>query len=321
MPLFAIDKYAGNDTDGPWTVTFPYLSKTHVRVFIDGSEDVTFTWPSDTTITTTNAVAGGTNLLIRRETSRATRLVDYADGGSLTEAVLDEDSKHAFYLAQEALDEANEALGSGATSAVRGTVEIALQSEVNAGTDGDGDSGPLVVAPAELFAMLATETQRGILELATQSETNTGTNDTWAITPLKLTEFFTQLVLFAAKRLKAYTVTRKSVTISSGAVTFDFNDGNAFLCNLTENITSITLANPPTSGVHGEILIEFIQDNTGNRTVGGWPASVKWPKPIGSDNGIPPVITITPTTGADDIVLRTSNGGIKWRGNFSQDHV
>ena len=40
-----------------------------------------------------------------RSTSQGTRLVDYVDGSNLTETDLDLDSKQAFYMAQESLDE------------------------------------------------------------------------------------------------------------------------------------------------------------------------------------------------------------------------
>lgn len=107
---YALTEYAGNDTTGPWTVGFPYVSKTHVRVYNDGTEDTTFTWATDTTINTTSAVATGTTVVIVRDTSRSARLTDYQDASTLTEAVLDADSIQAFYMSQEAIDTTDRAL-------------------------------------------------------------------------------------------------------------------------------------------------------------------------------------------------------------------
>lgn len=110
-----------------------------------------------------------------------------------------------------------------------------------------------------------------------------------------------------------YGVAYSTPSSSSGAITFDLEDGNVFFVTLTENITSITLSNPVASGTYCEIVIEFLQDSTGGRTV-AWPASVKWP------SGEAPVITTTATTGRDKVFLSTRDGGTTWLGEYSQDY-
>lgn len=114
--------------------------------------------------------------------------------------------------------------------------------------------------------------------------------------------------------IKDYAIIHTTPSISSGAVTFDCANGNSFAVSLTENITSITLSNPPASGNYGEIVIEFTQDATGSRTVAGWPASVDWP------GGTAPTITTTATTGRDKVFLSTRDGGTTWLGEYSQDY-
>ena len=52
----------------------------------------------------TSMPASGSNIVITRESSPTTRLVDYQTGSILSEAVLDTDSQQAFFLAQEAND-------------------------------------------------------------------------------------------------------------------------------------------------------------------------------------------------------------------------
>lgn len=72
-----------------------------------------------------------------------------------------------------------------ASETVRGPVEIATQTEVDAGTDDVRMVTSKKLAAAKSL-LQATETQKGAAELATQTETNTGTDDTRIVTPLKL---------------------------------------------------------------------------------------------------------------------------------------
>ena len=85
-------------------VTFPYINKTHVIVKVDGVATTNFTFLTDTRIQITSTPASGSDVIITRESSPATRLVDYQTGSILSESVLDTDSLQAFYLAQEAND-------------------------------------------------------------------------------------------------------------------------------------------------------------------------------------------------------------------------
>ena len=113
--------------------------------------------------------------------------------------------------------------------------------------------------------------------------------------------------------IKDYAVTHTAPSINSGAVTFDCESGNSFQVTLTENITAITLSNPPATGKYGEITIKFVQDGTGGWTVAGWPAGVKWA------GGSAP--TITSAAGSiDKVFLSTHDEGAEWLGDSSQDY-
>ena len=85
-------------------VTFPYVDKSHVIERVDGTATTAFTCLTATRIQITSTPASGSNVVITRETSPATRLVDYQTGSILSESVLDTDSIQAFYLGQEAQD-------------------------------------------------------------------------------------------------------------------------------------------------------------------------------------------------------------------------
>ncbi len=108
-----------------------------------------------------------------------------------------------------------------------------------------------------------------------------------------------------------YAIVHKSISSVSGTLTIDLTTGNSFVTTLTENITTVTISNPPATGNYGQFVIKFIQDGAGGAFTVTWPASVKWP------GGAAPVITVT-NSAIDEITLRTIDAGTEWRGSFSQ---
>ena len=115
---FAVDTYTGNNSTTSFSVTFPYIEQAHVIVTLDGvtktiTTDYTFTNASTITFTT----APATNVVIKftRSSNRATRLVDYQDGSTLTEATLDQDGNQSFFMAQEAIDVTENSLSKNAS--------------------------------------------------------------------------------------------------------------------------------------------------------------------------------------------------------------
>ena len=102
-------RYTGNGSTDAYAVPFSYRAQADVNVTIDGVATSAYTWDgAGTTITFTTAPANLTSIEIRRTTSQAARLVDYADGSVLKENDLDTDSFQAFYMGQEAIDDAND---------------------------------------------------------------------------------------------------------------------------------------------------------------------------------------------------------------------
>jgi len=102
-------RYTGNGSTDAYAVPFSYRAQADVNVTIDGVATSAYTWDgAGTTITFTTAPANLTSIEIRRTTSQAARLVDYADGSVLKENDLDTDSFQGFYMGQEAIDDAND---------------------------------------------------------------------------------------------------------------------------------------------------------------------------------------------------------------------
>ena len=115
-----------------------------------------------------------------------------------------------------------------------------------------------------------------------------------------------------------YRVAVESGSINAGVCTIDLDDGNVVTVTLSQNITSFTIVNKPLTN-YFEILIKFVQDITGFRTVtwGGDLAGIKW-----ADGGVPPVITTTPLTGTDLISLKNFDANqTEYFGNFSQNYT
>ena len=84
-----------------------------------------------------------------------------------------------------------------ATEAIAGIARIALQAEVNEGTNNS-----IIVTPLRLKTLLdnllASEAVRGLAEIATQLEVNAGTDDTRIVTPLKLSTLLNSLLRYTA---------------------------------------------------------------------------------------------------------------------------
>lgn len=108
-----------------------------------------------------------------------------------------------------------------------------------------------------------------------------------------------------------YAIKHTSISSSAGTLTIDLTTGNSFVTTLTENITTITISNPPATGDYGQFVIKLIQDGAGGAFTVAWPASVIWPA------GTAPVMT-TANNAIDEVTLRTIDAGTEWRGSFSQ---
>ena len=112
--------------------------------------------------------------------------------------------------------------------------------------------------------------------------------------------------LLTRPELKDFSETSTTPAVVGGALTLDLETGNVFEVILTQNVTSLTLANPPAAGRTGSATLILRQDATGGRTL-AWPSSVRWA------GGTPPLVT--PAANAIDIyAVVTRNGGALWFG-------
>jgi hypothetical protein len=118
---YALDTYTATAAQTDFTITFPYIAETHVTVYKNGvlmtnqadADTVSYQIVSSTTVRFGAGLTAGDVVGLIRSTSPSARLTDYEDASTLTETDLDNDSLQAFYMVQEALDGADEALGLG----------------------------------------------------------------------------------------------------------------------------------------------------------------------------------------------------------------
>lgn len=127
---------------------------------------------------------------------------------------------------------------------------------------------------------------------------------------------FLQMADFEIRRalMVDYAIKHNAVSSSSGTLTLDLSTGNSFVTTLTENVTTVTLSNPPPTGSYGEITLKVIQDAGGGAYTMTWPASVLWP------GGAAPTISVA-NSAIDEITLRTIDAGTEWRGDYSQAYA
>jgi len=99
--------YTGNGTNRNFTIPFQYLLKDHVFVYVGGALTTAYTYVTANTIQLDVAPANGVTVLIKRVTPIDTPIVDYVDGSTLQESLLDATALQNLFASQEAFDAAS----------------------------------------------------------------------------------------------------------------------------------------------------------------------------------------------------------------------
>lgn len=103
--------------------------------------------------------------------------------------------------------------------------------------------------------------------------------------------------------VRDYAMKANAVTSSAGTLTLDMTTGNEFTCALSENITTLTISNPPAGTNVGELVVRFTQDSTGR--------SITYAAAYKADGGALP----QPSSGSgaiDVFLFRTNDAGTTW---------
>jgi uncharacterized protein YjbI with pentapeptide repeats len=106
-------------------------------------------------------------------------------------------------------------------------------------------------------------------------------------------------------KLRDYSESVSSPTISSGTLVLNLETSNIFTVSLNAAITTLTISNPPASGSGGSFTLIFTADGTPRAVT--WPTSIKWA------GGTAPTIT-SAISKADSFAFFSSDGGTSWQG-------
>lgn len=186
--------YAREVFTGPaalYAFSFPFISEDDVKLYVAGVED------TGRTVQNANPASGGEvvpsvtpgasdEVVVVRETSRDSRLVDYTQPSILTEEDLDADSLQAFYMSQESIDQANvaTATANATTSNVESAEAATLAAQAAAEAAQAGAEAAQASVTSSLASAVATatadaEAAQAAAELAQagaeQAETDAGT--------------------------------------------------------------------------------------------------------------------------------------------------
>jgi len=110
--------YTGDGAETTFSVPFAFISRNHVKVFLDGVETTAFTWPTSSTIQFDTAPGAGVTILVDRDTpTDPSALTVFTDGSpTIPAAELNRVLKQAMFVAEEAFDEVTDVLGKDAAA-------------------------------------------------------------------------------------------------------------------------------------------------------------------------------------------------------------
>jgi hypothetical protein len=106
-------------------------------------------------------------------------------------------------------------------------------------------------------------------------------------------------------KIRDYSQTLSSPTISAGTLTLNLETSNIFAVSLNAAITTLTISNPPATDSGGAFTLILTADGTARAIT--WGDAIKWP------GGTPP--TLTSGNGKRDVfTFVTTNAGISYYG-------
>jgi len=124
------------------SITFPFLSRDHVHVYIGSAETFLFDWVASTQVSLRTLYPAGTPYTIKRKTPKDSPIVVFqASPAQLRGTDLNTEVLQLLYLAQESDDNAQtmitDALSGDNLSAVSGALSAIVSTETQARIDGD----------------------------------------------------------------------------------------------------------------------------------------------------------------------------------------
>ena len=176
MAQYSVSSYTSDGVTTDYLITWDYLDEDHITVWVasvnvaDAGSGYTSQLLNSTTVRVVDEfdqpVQAGLTIELKRQTPIQTRVITYADGGSLTAEDLNKNSDYLLYAMQEAVDTVDSAAQNGAEAAkiqaelLRDEVEVmrdttlVYKNETQAYLDGvRADISTLAAIDAELTAI------------------------------------------------------------------------------------------------------------------------------------------------------------------------
>jgi hypothetical protein len=124
--------YTGDGVTTDFTVTMPYLSASHINVFVNETLQLSpmhYSFSGASTIKFVSAPADGDAIVIKRNTSPAATLVDFSDGSTLRADDLDTAYLHNYYLSQEYADSWNDLINQAFVNVATGVGIVETETD------------------------------------------------------------------------------------------------------------------------------------------------------------------------------------------------
>lgn len=236
-----------------------YVDQSHIFVSINGVDTTSFTWTNANTVSVT--ATAGTKVRVYRKTSPGARVVDYLDGMSLTEAVLDADSKQAFFLAQEQLDSTNDAVSAigslpTALAAIQAETASSTANAASAASSASSAASSATAASASATSASTSATNAGnsataaasSASAAATSATNAAASESTATT--KASEAFGYAATAATKASEAATSATNAASSATAAAASaaSINDASLLHKAGAETVTGVKTFQVPARG-------------------------------------------------------------------------
>lgn len=165
--------YTGNGSTTQFAITFPYIRKEHVKVYVN-YVDTAYTYVNDTTVLLAAAPASPLRVEVRRVTPLSTRLVDYTDGSTLVAADLDTSNLQSLYNEQELDDSLKQTVSIDPTTGLPSAGNQRITNVANPTSAQDAATKTYVDTADALKVAKAGDSMTGALAMGTNKITGLG---------------------------------------------------------------------------------------------------------------------------------------------------
>ena len=166
--------YTGNGSTTQFAITFPYIRKEHVKVFVN-FVDTVYTYVNNTTVQLATAPASPLRVEVRRITPLANVLVDYTDGSTLVAADLDTTALQNLYIEQELDDALKQTVNVDPTTGLLTAGGVRITNVANPTSAQDAATKSYVDTADALKVSKAGDSMTGALAMGTNKITGLGT--------------------------------------------------------------------------------------------------------------------------------------------------